>query len=851
HVGLLGDPSLRAHAVRPPENLSALASCDAVTLNWKASPDASLGYLIYRAPNPDSVFKLIVSAPVTGTAFTDTMPLAGDNFYQVKSFKLEMVPTGSYYNQSIGAPASANFNTNPISASAAPTDISCKGAADGAVDLSVSGGLTGNFTYAWSNGATTQNIDGLSAGTYTVTVTHPTGCTATASATVTEPSAIDPQPAANDISCFGLADGSIDLSPSGGTPSYSFAWSNGAGAQNISGLNAGAYTVTVTDAKGCTATVSATIIEPTALHPVATPEAALCHGGGGFVVVDIDGGTPGYSFAWSNNASTQNLDDVPAGTYTVTVTDANGCTATASATVDQPTAIETSTTVSNAGCAGATNGSVALDVSGGTPGYNFLWSNGTTEQNLSGVATGLYTVTIIDNNGCTATTSATVGQTTTLQASTTTVPVACFGGIGGSATAIASGGDPDYSYHWSNTETTATISNMPGGTFTVTVTDNAGCTASATAVITEPSKIVAGAQWKAITCSFSIGNVTLQVSGGTPGYSFLWSNGATTQNLDSVPPGPYTVVITDANGCTSTANYSIVQPSIPPVVSTAFAQTSCPGVTPVLGNLSSDVFGGTFSYSYLWSNGATTATQTGVPAGAYVLTVTDSQGCTAVDTTKVFQYFQPWQVQTMVTNASCHGGADGAINLSVSGANGPSYTFQWSMGSTTKNVAGLPAGQYTVTITDESGCTTSTSVSVNQPAEISINFQIVHADCTNGYLGAINPGAGNPPSHVYKWSNGVASLANINLAPGTYTLTVTDPNGCTKLFKATVELIPFSPALPAILGPDTFCYFIPGVFTLPETYDQYFWSASGGGEVIQGQGTAEVQVSWSAVQTGP
>lgn len=304
------------------------------------------------------------------------------------------------------APVVTNISVNPL----------CNGAINGSIDVTVTGGAPGTtFTYAWSNGATTQDLSGLAAGTYTVTVTDPTTtCFQTLSVSLTQPVVLAAAATVGtNVLCFGGTTGTATASATGGTTPYTFAWSNSQSGANATGLAAGSYTVTVTDANGCSATASVTITQPVAaLAATETHLNVLCFGGStGSIDLSVTGGTSGYTYLWSNNATTQDLTGIGAGTYTVTVTDANGCSTTASIAVGQPTSSLT-VAPSNSGnvCAAGSTASLNANATGGTPTYTYLWTPGNlTTQNVNNVGAGSYNVTVTDANGCTATGSTTVG----------------------------------------------------------------------------------------------------------------------------------------------------------------------------------------------------------------------------------------------------------------------------------------------------------------------------------------------------------------------------------------------------------------------------------------------------------
>jgi hypothetical protein len=300
------------------------------------------------------------------------------------------------------------ITSHTISASFAPkmtlsqthTNVSCNGVSDGAVDLSVSGGV-GALTYAWSNGATTQDVSGLAAGPYSVTVTDANNCSSILNVSITQPAVLALSETHMNLASCGASNGSIDLSVAGGTAPYGYAWTNGATTEDLTGLAAGTYTCTVTDAHGCTALLPVTITAPGAPGLSETHVNVSCNGGSnGTVDLTVNGGTGPFSYAWSNGAITQDLTGLTAGTYNVTVTDASNCTALLGVNVTQPALLALSETHANV-CTGGSNGSIDLTVAGGTAPYGYAWSNGATSEDLSGLSAGNYNVTVTDAHGCT------------------------------------------------------------------------------------------------------------------------------------------------------------------------------------------------------------------------------------------------------------------------------------------------------------------------------------------------------------------------------------------------------------------------------------------------------------------
>ncbi|WP_175460295.1 MBG domain-containing protein [Flavobacterium frigoris] len=392
--------------------------------------------------------------------------------------------------------ATKNFivtQPSAITATTSQTNVSCNGGSNGSATVSASGGTAG-YTYSWSpSGGTAATATGLSAGTYTVTITDANACTATKNFIVTQPSAITATTSQTNVSCNGGSNGSASVTVSGGTPGYTYSWSpSGGTAATATGLVAGAYTVTITDANGCTATNNFTVTQATAITATTSQTNVACNGGSnGSASVTVSGGTPGYTYSWSPSGGTASAaTGLVAGAYTVTVTDANGCTATNNFTITQPTAITASTSQTNVACNGGSNGSASVGVSGGTPGYTYSWSpSGGTAAAATGLAAGNYTVTITDANGCTITRSFTVTQPTALSFTTTTLPkydyntaysqtIGVIGGTGVKTYMVTTGSLPVGFALSLNGTLTGISTQVADSNFTVTATDSNGCLAT-------------------------------------------------------------------------------------------------------------------------------------------------------------------------------------------------------------------------------------------------------------------------------------------------------------------------------------------------------------------------------------
>ena len=674
-----------------------------------------------------------------------------------------------------------------------PTNVSCNGASDGSATASASGGTTA-YTYAWSNGGTAAINSGLAAGTYTVTITDANGCTDTETTTITQPTALVASIGTpTNVSCFGGANGSATASATGGTGTKTYAWSGGGGSSaTASSLTAGTYTVTVTDANGCTDTESTTITQPSTgvTASIGTPNNVSCNGGSnGSATASASGGTGTITFAWSTGATTASVTSLSAGTYTVTATDANGCTDTETVTITQPTAITIPTlTRVNVSCNGGNNGTLTAVPSGGTAAYTYAWTTGATTATATGLTAGSYTVTVTDANGCTQTKVRAVTQPTAVVASISGNNVSCNGGSSGSATASASGGTGTKSFVWSTGATTASVTGLTAGTYTVTASDANSCTDTETVTITEPTAVVASIGTPTnVSCNGgSDGSATASASGGTTAYTYAWSSGATTAAATGLTAGSYTVTVTDANGCTDTETTTITQPAtaVTAIIGTP-NNVSCNGASD--GSATASGTGGTGTITFAWSTGATSASVTGLSAGTYTVTATDANSCTDTETVTITQPSALIASIVADSNVSCNGASDGGATASATGGT-TAYTYAWSNGATTSSITGIIAGTYTVTITDANGCADSESVTITEPSAMTASIGTpTNASCNGASDGSATASvSGGTATFTYAWSNGGTSATNSGLAAGTYTVTVTDANGCSDTESVTI-----------------------------------------------------------------
>jgi gliding motility-associated-like protein len=678
--------------------------------------------------------------------------------------------------------------TATISAS---TNVSCFGGNNGSATVTAAGGVA-PYTYNWSNGTTTASNNNLIAGTYTVTVTDDHGCTATTSVTITEPTLLITGIVSSvNVLCFGGNDGSALAGANGGVLPYTYLWSNGVNTPDNNNLTAGTYTVTITDAHGCSGSSSVTITEPTLLIATISASAnVLCFSGNdGSATVTAAGGVAPYTYNWSNGTATASNNNLIAGTYTVTVTDDHGCTATASVSITEPTLLTATISAStNVSCFSGNDGSATITAAGGVAPYTYNWSNGTTTATNNNLITGTYTVTVTDDHGCTATTSVTITEPTLLTATiSASANVLCFSGNDGSATVTAAGGVAPYTYNWSNGTNTATNNNLIAGTYTVTITDDHGCTATTSVTITEPTLLTANISASANVLCFggNDGSATVTAAGGVAPYTYNWSNGTTTASNNNLIAGTYTVTVTDDHGCTATASVTITEPTLLTATISASANVLCFAGND--GSATVTAAGGVAPYTYNWSNGTTTAVNSHLIAGTYTVTVTDDHGCTATTSVTITEPTLLTATISASANVLCFSGNDGSATVTAAGGVAP-YTYNWSNGTTTASNNNLIAGTYTVTVTDDHGCTATTSVTITEPTLLITGIvSSVNVLCFGGNDGSALAGAnGGVLPYTYLWSNGVNTPDNNNLTAGTYTVTITDAHGCSGSSSVTI-----------------------------------------------------------------
>jgi hypothetical protein len=694
---------------------------------------------------------------------------------------------------------------DPISSFITVTDVKCRGEATGQLDLSVTGGTPGpapNFyQFTWTpTAATTEDLINVTAGTYSVLIRDANGCTGTKTATIKQPAQqLSSSFTKTDASCAFKADGSVNLTVWGGVAPYVYDWDNGfSSSEDVNNLAAGPHMVEIYDANNCLQTENIVINEPPLLTSSITGTHVKCFGNSdGSIDLTVNGGTPPYDYNWTSTQFTlgnvQDLNNVPADSYNVTITDKKNCTTTNNFTINEPSVLQATIDGVNVSCFGFSDGNIDLSPSGGSPPYTFSWSNNAgalpfTSEDLNNIPAETYTVIVSDTNNCTLSRQIVITQPLSpITTDISSVNVRCFGGNDGSADLTVLGGTPPYDYLWSNNDSVQDLTNLFSGNYSVTVVDDNGCTETDNVFINQPlAPLSSNVGIEAVSCyGFSDGNVQLFNAGGTPPYNYQWTNSkvslsVSTPNLINYPAEHYYLTITDSNNCVLRDTAIIPEP---PALSTNLIGTAILCFGDSTGAIDLSVNGGITPYRYNWSNSAITEDLINLPAGKYLISVSDSNNCLIQDSIVLEQPLEPLSSFYHIIHATCFGDNDGSISYTAEGGTTP-YRYNWSSGQKLPKLFDLTAGTYVITTTDGHNCELTDSIFVNQPGLITIDHTTNAVSCFGLEDGSINIDVtGGTPSYRYSWTNSAFVLSAttedlVNRPSDIYTITVTDTNGC-------------------------------------------------------------------------
>ena len=700
------------------------------------------------------------------------------------------------------------------------TDVLCFGQNNGAITSNVIGS-TGSPSFSWigPDGFTSNspNISNLIAGTYTVTI-EDGGCSFETTIEVGQPDEITVDNVVIPESCDGMADGNIELTLNGGINPFVIVW-EGPGTftsndEDIDNLVPGDYTATISDDNGCTVSFDTSVDPGTLIEVSFDITDTQCEQALGSITASPTGGTEPYTYSWVDELGNDlggnpSINDLAAGVYFVTITEAGGCVTSASASVSDTESATITGTVVEPSCAGEATGSISLEITGNFPPFTVAWGApiSSDELTVENLEAGTYNVVVTDDVGCESSAQFTLTDPPVLDVDATVIDEQC-GGAPGAINAVTTGGQEPYNFDWSGPEgysnDTESILGISAGDYTLIVTDDAGCTFQVDATVEENSLIDITLVSADELCpgSDETGSIDVTVEGGTSPYTFSWTSGTTEvgngEDLADMPIGSYTLTVTDDEGCEESQSFEISERA-PIVIDIIADQPDCAIPN---GTLTANPSGGSEPYSYVWmviENGmgtfiGDTPTLENLPTGSYEIWVEDAHGCEAVANYDLSN--APGDISFEITEPLCFGDSNGTIDITVTGVTAP-LTYSWSDENgefaITEDVTDLSAGQYNVVVTDVNDCTVPATIELTEPDELMMTLVVFPAGCDGTPIGEIQPavGGGTEP-YSYAWT-GPGSFTSdqeviTDLSVGNYTLTLTDANFCTLEGSAEVEL---------------------------------------------------------------
>jgi gliding motility-associated-like protein len=695
-----------------------------------------------------------------------------------------------------------------ISLSFTNENPSCFGKKDGNFEVFTSGGTPlivggkATYNYTWSHSPVNTNLfTDLPGGLYNVTVKDKNNCSKSLSITLTDPTKLILKPSGVNPKCYNSSDGSVKVSTSGGFAPYFFVWSaNNVKDSVVSGLTSGNYTVLVSDKFGCTDTSSINLINPLPISTVTTPISPLCAGTatGKAAIKVTNGGVAPYIYTWSpSNFIGDTLKNVAAGKYTVLIKDANNCLKRDTAIIKDPAALVIdSISIVRVSCFGSNDAKATINGKGGTGTYTYKWNdpNMQNSKTATNLAAGNYIATLTDANNCAITSPAIITQPGLLSAVSISTASNCKGEANGIAAVGPSGGTYPYKYKWNFTiKTDSIIFDVPAGSYQVTVTDKNNCSTNITVNIGEPATAVSNTLIQTVKGCYNAcqSKAIVNSKDGSPPYTYNWSNNNKTNSTSNLCSSKYFVTVTDSRGCKKVDSISI-SPVDSISANLLGTKVSCYGLSD--GRIGVNAVaggngGGTpANYTYTWNTTppATTEIIQNLKGNkTYIVTIADKSGCFNTFSYKLDEPDKILINATSKTNPFCNGSSEGSILVNASGGTG-GFGYQWSpnviTGNSTNNPLNLKAGNYTVTVTDQTNCKSDTSFTLTQPTAVALNIaDITNNKCAGDSTGSIKiSGKDGTGPYNFNWSTSPKdTLSSISKLPnGKYQYTITDKNGC-------------------------------------------------------------------------
>ncbi len=709
-------------------------------------------------------------------------------------------------------------------------NVNCYGATNGAAAIHPTGGTT-PYTFSWNNASTDSTLLNVAAGWYVLNLSDANGCTFIDSLEIQQPDSVSITIDSLYASSCGSSNGYLAIVLSGGTAPYQVMWSNGDTTLSISNATMGNYTATVTDANGCTNAATFVMNQATTLAmSLDSLHHTICKNDSlGYIGLNISGGAAPVTISWNTGQNTPVISSLVGGTYIVTVSDNGGCSLTDTFHIQESDSLLVQlVNQQNISCYGNNDGQLQVQVTGGAPPYQYVWSSGSIDSLAANLFTGNHTLYVTDANGCTVTNVYPVTQPDSLSVVIDSVWAASCGRADGHVFLNVMGGTAPFQIVWNTGKTGMNMDSLSAGLYTVLITDSNGCSLSTHVNIPATAALTANATNVVAPSCFGMSDAQAraQVSGGTPPYTYYWMGGSNLDSINTLSSGVAYLVVQDARNCTDSVSFLVPVKDSVLISLDSLVNPSC--FSSANGSVNLTISGGNAPYQYSWSHGDSVLSPQNLTSGTYSVLVTDLLGCTA---SQVFVLQAPDSLfvsSSNISNVSCNSGNDGALHLNLVGGT-PPYSYSWSTSSSDSALQNLSAGNYWVLITDANGCSLQDTFTLTEPALLSATLDTVY----DAFCGLNNGGAslqvvGGTAPYTVNWGNGHTGLSTDSLLAGNHFVSVTDSMGC-----STTVAVDVPSGANLVVAVDS--------VKMPNCAG----SATGYAEVSIGGGTAPYQVTWS------
>lgn len=679
--------------------------------------------------------------------------------------------------------------------------LRCFNDGSGAVDLDIHGGTApysiSDDAVTWING---NYLDNLNANpSLTLFVKDNNDCETNRTVTITQPNELEAEIGnVYNLKCFEDNSGALKLNIQGGTTPYEISndystWVSGDSLSNLAATNASDFYIK--DNHNCETSVNTTITQPDDLQiGIDSVIDAYCNQNNGKINVSVDGGTisNNYSYTWQYIDSMQYLiaqdvlQNIYSGQYKLSIADDNSCKESVSILVsDLDGPVLNAWHSDSVTCFGGNDGAIYIDnVSGGGGMYTYYLNGQEFVNSMADLVGGEHHFKIIDNKNCVVNEYLEVSQPDSLGYSINKSIPTCNGIADGAFSLSLTGGNGGYNYSWADGETSLSRSNLKSAWYLLSVSDKLGCTADFNIFLDEPKPLVATASIVYPLCSYSFdGRIVSTPNGGNGGYKFNWNTGGTTATISQLSAGVYSLRLTDAKNCIVDTSFTLLSPDTL-IINPVPVNPSCFG--DANGAISTNLIGGTGSYKYWWNTGSTAKNISGLRKGTYSLTVRDANNCQVSGN---YTLNEPDKLSLIanIIEPTCNGYNNGSISIETFGGNG-GYVYQWNTNDNTSDIAQLIKGEYSLTVTDSKNCNLTKVYSVNEPAPVTIQANVIAPTCHDSEDGIIQLNAnGGSGGYSFKLNgNSIGSVIN-NLSAGSYPVIATDINYCTGVNEFVVD----------------------------------------------------------------